>query len=177
MTESKRRLTRAPTVAANPDTVSTDIPIAPMTASKGTISAELPEHKPAAAARTAWAREPEDQIVSKPEVLDRIAKEGGQNLVQGWRNLVDDLDRRISGAPPAGTERFKVGENLAVTPGKVVFRNRLMELIQYSPSTESVWREPVLMLSAWMMKYYIMDLSPHNSMVKYLVEQGHRTGT
>jgi polyhydroxyalkanoate synthase subunit PhaC len=116
---------------------------------------------------------PSNFPLTNPEVLDRISKEGGQNLVRGWHNLVEDLERQINGAPPAGTERFEVGGNLAVTPGKVVFRNQLMELIQYSPSTDSVWREPVLMLSAWMMKYYIMDLSPHNSMVKYLVDQGH----
>jgi polyhydroxyalkanoate synthase len=108
-----------------------------------------------------------------PEVIEVTAKESGANLVRGWSYFIDDAMRRAKGEKPAGTEAFQVGENLAVTPGKVVFRNRLMELIQYAPSTTTVQREPVLMQSAWMMKYYIMDLSPHNSLVKYLVDRGH----
>lgn len=108
-----------------------------------------------------------------PEILEATVKQRGMNLVQGAFNLVDDVKRQILDEPPAGAEKYQVGRDVAVTPGKVVYRNRLMELIQYSPSTETVRREPVLMLSAWMMKYYIMDLSPHNSMVKYLVDRGH----
>ena len=108
-----------------------------------------------------------------PQLLQATLEEGGINLTRGWENFVDDWKRTMSGEKPAGTQAYRVGREVAISPGKVVYRNRLMELIQYTPSTDTVWREPVLMLSAWMMKYYIMDLSPHNSMVKYLVDRGH----
>lgn len=108
-----------------------------------------------------------------PEILQTTLAEGGANLLSGAQNFVEDFRRGIRGEPPAGTEPFQVGKTVAVTPGKVVYRNRLMELIQYTPTTASVQREPVLIQSAWMMKYYIMDLSPHNSLVKYLVGRGH----
>ncbi|WP_292932801.1 alpha/beta fold hydrolase [Noviherbaspirillum sp.] len=108
-----------------------------------------------------------------PEVLEATFSEFGNNFLRGAAFFLDDLRRNVTGDRPAGTEAFKVGRNIAVTPGKVVFRNRLIELIQYAPTTDRVQGTPVLLQSAWMMKYYIMDLSPHNSLVKYLVDRGH----
>jgi polyhydroxyalkanoate synthase len=108
-----------------------------------------------------------------PEIAEATLKERGANLMRGASNYRENFKRSLRNEAPAGVEAFRVGENLAITPGKVVYRNHLIELIQYSPTTDTVQREPVLMQSAWMMKYYILDLSPHNSLVKYLVDRGH----
>lgn len=116
---------------------------------------------------------PSNMPFLNPEIMQTTVAERGANLLRGWRYLIDDVTRSIQDEKPAGAEAFQVGRDVAVTPGKVVYRNRIMELIQYSPTTDTVYREPVLMLSAWMMKYYILDLSPHNSMVRYLVDRGH----
>lgn len=116
---------------------------------------------------------PSNFIGTNPEVLRKTMQNGGANLVTGYFNWLDDYERRKAGRPPAGTEEYGVGKTVAITPGKVVFRNRLIELIQYEPSTPSVHPEPVLVVPAWILKYYILDLSPHNSMVKYLVDKGH----
>lgn len=110
---------------------------------------------------------------TNPEVLQATLREGGANFVRGWSNWVDDWQRLASGQGPAGTEKYLPGHDVAVTPGSVVYRNHLMELIQYAPSTEQVHAEPVLIVPAWIMKYYILDLSPNNSLVKYLVDNGH----
>ena len=115
---------------------------------------------------------PSNFILTNPEILAKTRSEGGRNLVQGWINLLEDWERAANGRPPAGAEKFKVGREVATTPGKVVFRNRLIELIQYEPLTNKVRPEPVLIVPAWIMKYYILDLSPHNSLVRYLLEQG-----
>ncbi|MGZ9096820.1 MAG: PHA/PHB synthase family protein [Micavibrio sp.] len=110
---------------------------------------------------------------TNPDLFHEMLTSGGANLVQGASNAFHDLQRVASGAPASGDGQFRVGENLAVTPGKVIFRNNLIELIRYMPQTETVYREPVLIIPAWIMKYYILDLSPHNSLVRWLVEQGH----
>ena len=116
---------------------------------------------------------PTNFIATNPRLLQATLAQGGANLYRGWRNFLEDTQRRIEGKSPVGTEQFRVGEEVAVSPGKVVFRNRLIELIQYQPTGKRVYKQPLLIVPAWIMKYYILDLSPHNSLVKYLVEQGH----
>jgi poly[(R)-3-hydroxyalkanoate] polymerase subunit PhaC len=116
---------------------------------------------------------PSNLAWTNPEVLRVTREQGGANFVRGFSNFVEDARRIALGQPPVGAEAYVPGAQVACTPGKVVFRNRLIELIQYAPATETVFPEPVLIVPAWIMKYYILDLSPHNSLVRYLVERGH----
>jgi polyhydroxyalkanoate synthase len=115
---------------------------------------------------------PSNFLWSNPEALEATAREGGANLVRGAQNMMGDWLRSFNNEPPAEARDFVVGQTVAVTPGKVVYRNHLIELIQYEPQTEKVRPEPVLIVPSWIMKYYILDLSPHNSLVRYLVGQG-----
>ena len=119
------------------------------------------------------AASPVNFIPTNPEALEMTIREGGQNLVRGAMNLFADWGRTMGGKPPLGTEAFQPGQAVAVTKGQVVYRNRLIELIQYAPATDQAYSEPILIVPAWIMKYYILDLSPANSLVKYLVGRGH----
>jgi poly[(R)-3-hydroxyalkanoate] polymerase subunit PhaC len=116
---------------------------------------------------------PSNFLPTNPEVLDATRRELGGNLVRGAVQLVADTLRAAAGQPPQGAADVVVGRDVATTPGRVVYRNRLMELIQYAPATTTVHAEPLLVVPAWIMKYYILDLTPADSLVRYLVEQGH----
>jgi len=116
---------------------------------------------------------PSNFLLTNPEVLQATLQKKGMNLVQGWMNFIEDWERLVGEKRPVGSENYIAGKNVAVTAGTVIYRNHLIELIQYKPLTDTVWKEPVLIVPAWIMKYYILDLSPHNSLVKYLVAAGH----
>jgi poly[(R)-3-hydroxyalkanoate] polymerase subunit PhaC len=109
---------------------------------------------------------------SNPQIIEETQKTQGRNLIDGARLFTEDLLHTLTQEHRPAPEGYQIGEDLACTPGEVVFRNELFELIQYAPQTDEVRPEPVLIVPAWIMKYYILDLSPHNSMVNYLVQQG-----
>ncbi|TAK78886.1 MAG: alpha/beta fold hydrolase, partial [Gammaproteobacteria bacterium] len=116
---------------------------------------------------------PSNSPFTNPEIQRAASEQKGENFVRGGENFLDDLRRYQSDEPPAGAENFVIGKNIAVTKGKVIYRNRLIELIQYAPKTDKVYAEPILITPAWIMKYYILDLTPKHSLVKYLVKKGH----
>ncbi len=114
---------------------------------------------------------PSNTLWLNPVVIERTRREGGANLLRGLQNFVEDaLD--VATLTPNNGNGYVVGEDVAATPGEVIYRNHLIELIQYRPATESVFAEPVLIAPAWIMKYYVLDLAPHHSLVRYLVERG-----
>ena len=116
------------------------------------------------------AMSPTLMLMSNPAALHKAIETGGASVAAGARNLMADLNAgRLT---MVDAEAFAPGRNLALTPGKVVHRNRLIELIQYAPSTEQVYKTPLLILPPWINKYYILDMQPKNSMIRYLVGQG-----
>lgn len=108
-----------------------------------------------------------------PEIIEQTLACKGANLAEGGAHFLHDYLNTIAQLREPAPEGYEIGKDLACTPGEVVFRNDLFELIQYAPQTEKVQAEPILIVPAWIMKYYILDLSPHNSMVRFLVEQGY----
>ncbi|WP_114393689.1 PHA/PHB synthase family protein [Oleisolibacter albus] len=121
------------------------------------------------------AMAPSNFAMTNPEVLRTTLETGGENLVKGLENLLGDLERGKGQLAISMTDykKFEVGKNIAVTPGKVVFQNAMMQLIQYAPTTEQQFRRPLLIVPPWINKFYILDLRPQNSLVKWLTDQGH----
>ena len=124
------------------------------------------------------ALSPSNWAASNPEVLKKGRESLGQSWLKGYQSYAEDVMayQKVRASTDPGTLKpldFEVGKDVALTPGKVVFRNHLIELIQYTPTTDTVYPEPLLIVPSCIMKYYILDLSPHNSMVRYLVGQGH----
>ena len=117
---------------------------------------------------------PTNFLGTNPEALARAVETEGQSLVDGLENLVSDIEANEGDIQVtlADKHAFKIGENIATTPGKVVFRNRLFELIQYTPTTETVHKTPLLIFPPWINKFYIMDLKAQNSLIKWIVDQG-----
>ncbi|MBF0562984.1 MAG: class I poly(R)-hydroxyalkanoic acid synthase, partial [Alphaproteobacteria bacterium] len=121
------------------------------------------------------AMAPTNFVVTNPEVLRATIESGGENLVRGLNNVLEDLERgkgqlRIK---MTDLDAFKPGENIASTPGKVIYQNELMQLIQYTPTTETVYKRPLMIVPPWINKFYIMDLRPKNSLIKWCIDQGH----
>ncbi|NVO28670.1 alpha/beta fold hydrolase [Donghicola sp. C2-DW-16] len=115
---------------------------------------------------------PSNMPITNPEIIERTLDCHGHNILEGARHLAEDFVQTLTQHRPETPEGFRIGQDLACTPGQVVYRNELFELIQYTPTTPQVHAEPVLIVPAWIMKYYILDLTPQNSMIRYLVDQG-----
>ena len=121
------------------------------------------------------AMSPTNFALTNPAVLKKTGESGGENLLDGLEKLLGDLERGRGRLKISMTDEaaFEVGKNVAASPGKVVYQNELMQLIQYEPSTEEVHRRPLLFVPPWINKFYVMDLQPKNSLIKWAVDQGH----
>ncbi len=120
------------------------------------------------------ALSPSNFLMTNPELIRQTVEENAENLIRGMEMMAEDIESGHGQINIRQTDssKFKVGENIAVTPGKVVFRNDLFELIQYAPTTETVLKRPLLIVPPWINKYYILDLSPENSFIRWAVSQG-----
>lgn len=125
------------------------------------------------------AMSPSNFLLTNPEVLNETLESGGENLIRGLENLIEDLERGKGQLKISTTDynAFRLGENIAVTPGRVIYQNDLMQLIQYEPTTDKVFKRPLLVIPPWINKYYILDLRPGNSYIKWAVDQGHTVFT
>jgi polyhydroxyalkanoate synthase len=121
------------------------------------------------------ALSPTNFLLTNPEVLRRVRETGGESLVRGLNNLLNDLEQGHGSLKirMTDTEAFRIGENIAISDGQVIYQNELMQLIQYAPATPSVYARPLVIFPPWINKFYILDLRPKNSLVRYLVGQGH----
>jgi polyhydroxyalkanoate synthase len=121
------------------------------------------------------AMSPSNFAMTNPAVLEETFKSGGENLVKGFENLIKDIERGKGELSISATDytAFKVGENIATTKGAVVYQNELMQLIQYEPTTDKVFKRPMLIIPPWINKYYILDMRPENSYIQWAVDQGH----
>ena len=118
---------------------------------------------------------PSNFIHTNPEVMAKIVETNGYNLINGFKKMQEDVQqgKDIFLLNNTDLSAFTLGKNIACTPGKIIYQNDLMQLIQYTPTTEKVYRYPLLMVPPWVNKYYILDLQPDNSFVKWLVDQGY----
>lgn len=125
------------------------------------------------------ALSPSNFILTNPEVLNETISTGGENLVKGFENLISDLKKGRGELSISTTDEkhFKFGENIAATKGTVIFENDLMQLIQYAPTTDKVYKTPLLIIPPWINKYYILDLAPGKSLIEWALEQGHSVFT
>ena len=120
------------------------------------------------------AMSPTNFAMTNPTVLQETLKTGGENLINGFANMLDDLKRGKGDLNISMTQydKFELGKNIAVTPGRVVFQNEMFQLIQYEPATKNVLKTPMLIVPPWINKYYILDLRPGNSYIEWMVAQG-----
>ncbi len=118
---------------------------------------------------------PTNFLATNPDALERAIETEGESLVKGLENLVRDIEANRGDFLPtlADPEAFELGKNIGATEGSVVFRNRMLELIQYKPTTEKVHETPIVIFPPWINKFYILDLKPSNSLIKYIVDQGY----